>query len=410
MRGNLLAASGRNLTSSRLQWAASRAGRCSSRLVRASTNTPDSTVSNNAQVFGDPSKVKYFVEPLPAEIEQRLADIVGLIPGLGPDTRLLDVGSGTGCLIPHLQARGVSDITAVDLSDAMLEQLTGRFPAPSVCGNDPGVRTWCGDFLQLPTYMGSAGAVTMNAVFGNLPDPREALLKAALLLQPGGHILISHPMGRAWHRQLHESDPGIVPHELPDQQKLQELTRGLPLQVVAYRDDPDQYAAVLQVPPGYRFADAPLQLQSTVVTGFGRGSRQLGVPTANMDPEPLQQQLQQLPQGVYFGWAQLTLAGGQPADGAVHKMVMNVGRRPTVNTGDEGPTIEVHILHKYSQEEFYGSQLRVVVAGFIRPEIRFAGLPQLLGRIRTDIGIAKSQLDEPEAAALRLSEFFQPSL
>lgn len=88
------------------------------------------------------------------------------------------------------------------------------------------------------------------------------------------------------------------------------------------------------MPPGYRFADTPLQLQSTVVKGFGRGSRQLGVPTANMDPEPLQQQLQQLPQGVYFGWAQLTLAaGGPPADGAVHKMVMNVGRRPTVNTG-----------------------------------------------------------------------------
>lgn len=43
-------------------------GRCR-RLVRASA-TPDSTVSNNAQVFGDPSKVKYFVEPLPAEIEQ----------------------------------------------------------------------------------------------------------------------------------------------------------------------------------------------------------------------------------------------------------------------------------------------------------------------------------------------------
>lgn len=75
--------------------------------------------------------------------------------------------------------------------------------------------------------------------------------------------------------------------------------------------------------------------------------------------------------------------------------------------GDEGPTIEVHILHKYSQEEFYGSQLRVVVAGFIRPEVKFAGLPQLLARIRTDIGIAKSQLDEPEAAALRLSEFFK---
>jgi riboflavin kinase len=75
-------------------------------------------------------------------------------------------------------------------------------------------------------------------------------------------------------------------------------------------------------------------MEGTVVTGFGRGSRKLGVPTANMDPVPLQQQLQQLPRGVYFGWAQLDAPGEWPAaDSAVHKMVMNVGRRPTVNTG-----------------------------------------------------------------------------
>jgi riboflavin kinase len=90
----------------------------------------------------------------------------------------------------------------------------------------------------------------------------------------------------------------------------------------------------MQVPPHYRFAAAPLYLESTVVTGFGRGSRQLGVPTANMDPAALEQQLQQLSQGVYFGWAQLDHPQGSPAaDAAVHKMVMNVGRRPTVNPG-----------------------------------------------------------------------------
>lgn len=369
---------------------------------------PESIVSTNAQVFGDPDKVKYFVEPLPAEIEQRLQKTVSLIPELGPTTRVLDVGSGTGCLIPHLQARGVGDITAVDLSACMLEQLSSRFPTPSVCGNDPGVRTWCGDFMQLPAFMGPASTVCMNAVFGNLPDPREALLKAALLLQPGGHVLISHPMGRAWHRELHKAEPVMVPHELPDKEQLQELTRDLPLELVEYTDEEQLYAAVLQVPPGYRFAAAPLALESTVVTGFGRGSRQLGVPTANMDPAPLAQQLQQLPQGVYFGWAQLDPPEGWPAaDAAVHKMVMNVGRRPTVNTGDEASTVEVHILHKYSQEEFYGAGLRVVVAGFVRPEIKFGGLQQLLARIKTDISIAKYQLDEPQAAALRASSSFK---
>ena len=39
-----------------------------------------------------------------------------------------------------------------------------------------------------------------------------------------------------------------------------------------------------------------------MVTGFGRGSKQLGVPTANIDPEPLLEQLRALPKGVYFGW------------------------------------------------------------------------------------------------------------
>jgi riboflavin kinase len=63
--------------------------------------------------------------------------------------------------------------------------------------------------------------------------------------------------------------------------------------------------------------------------------------------------------------------------------------------------VEAHILHSFSQADFYGCTLRVVVAGFIRPEIRFAGLPQLLARIKTDIGLAKAQLEAPEAAALR---------
>lgn len=104
----------------------------------ASSSSPDSVIGSNAKAFGSADTVKEFITPLPADVEARLARIVSALPELGPSTRLLDVGSGTGCLIPHLQARGVADITAVDLSAAMLEQLTERFPAPSVCGNDPG--------------------------------------------------------------------------------------------------------------------------------------------------------------------------------------------------------------------------------------------------------------------------------
>lgn len=35
------------------------------------------------------------------------------------------------------------------------------------------------------------------------------------------------------------------------------------------------------------------------------------------------------------------------------RMVMNVGRRPTVNEGNEQNTVEVHLMHPFSKD-FYG--------------------------------------------------------
>lgn len=58
----------------------------------------------------------------------------------------------------------------------------------------------------------------------------------------------------------------------------------------------------MQVPPLYSFKGSPTYLDGIVVVGMGRGSKQMGVPTANLDPQPLKDQLEELPKGVYFGW------------------------------------------------------------------------------------------------------------
>ena len=54
---------------------------------------------------------------------QRMAQIVEAVPNLGPESRILDVGSGTGCLIPFFRDRGVEDILAVDVSPDMLAKV-----------------------------------------------------------------------------------------------------------------------------------------------------------------------------------------------------------------------------------------------------------------------------------------------
>ena len=71
----------------------------------------------------------------------------------------------------------------------------------------------------------------------------------------------------------------------------------------------------------YALPGGPLLLGGPVVSGFGRGSRQMGVPTANIDPAPLQAALADMPLGVYFGcatcaavaFAQVAVVLGLPA-------------------------------------------------------------------------------------------------
>jgi riboflavin kinase len=61
--------------------------------------------------------------------------------------------------------------------------------------------------------------------------------------------------------------------------------------------------------------------------------------------------------------------------------------------------VEAHILHQYA-EDFYGKELKVLVIGFIRPEMGFSSLDELISRIQTDIGIASAQLDQLDADSL----------
>lgn len=52
--------------------------------------------------------------------------------------------------------------------------------------------------MDLPAYYGPFHVIIMNSMFGNVFDQRSTLQHATTLLYDGGHVLISHPRGRAW--------------------------------------------------------------------------------------------------------------------------------------------------------------------------------------------------------------------
>lgn len=159
--------------------------------------------------------------------------------GLPRGGRLLDVGTGTGVLIPHYREVGVGEVVGVDLSRAMLRQARARFPKAQFLQ---------ADFYDLPEGLGPFDAVVFNAVFANLYHQQRALRKAAALLTPGGRAVISHPMGRRFVHQLHRQDLAVVPHLLPGRRLAQRLLAVAGLEMVTWLDEPELYLMVAILP------------------------------------------------------------------------------------------------------------------------------------------------------------------
>ncbi|CAM6109053.1 unnamed protein product [Calypogeia fissa] len=120
-----------------------------------------------------------------------------------------------------------------------------------------------------------------------------------------------------------------------------------------------------------------------VIRGFGRGSKVLGIPTANLPTEAFSSVLAEHVCGIYLGWAGL-------ADRGVYKMVMSVGYNPYFENAEK--TVEPWLLHDFP-EDFYGEELRLVVCGYIRPEANFPSLEALIERIHEDGRVAEKALD-----------------
>ncbi len=186
-------------------------------------------------------KVEYFMQPVPAEVERRTRAIVEAA-GLAGGSRVLDVATGVGVLIPHILERGVKagNLMGCDLSEQMLAGARARYP---------GVFFWLGDFLDFPRSLGPFDAIFFNACFGNFFDQRSVIDTAVHLADRGGRIVISHPMGSGFVAALHKSEPEIVPHLLPAEDKLSEWARDFRLQLETFRDEPDLYLAILRKSP-----------------------------------------------------------------------------------------------------------------------------------------------------------------
>jgi len=145
-------------------------------------------------------------------------------------------------------------------------------------------------------------------------------------------------------------------------------------------------------------AALPHYAQGPIVKGFGRGSTELGFPTANFADEVIEALPEALIGGIYWGLAQVD-------DGQVYDMVMSIGWNPFYE--NKKRAMETHIVHKFDEADLYGRQLKVIILGFIRPEQNFDSLEALIDAIRKDIEEGKKRGSEESWAKYRADPCFQ---
>jgi riboflavin kinase/FMN adenylyltransferase len=114
-------------------------------------------------------------------------------------------------------------------------------------------------------------------------------------------------------------------------------------------------------------------ISGCVVAGDQLGHK-LGFPTANLDVTSLVLP----PDGVYAAQAS--------ALGSTHHAVLNIGTRPTVQTGRHERRFEVHLLN--FSGDLYGRELEVEFIAKLRDEMKFASLDALKAQIAADIAAA----------------------
>jgi SAM-dependent methyltransferase len=177
--------------------------------------------------------VDLFKPPLPKGVPERLRATIKA-SHLQRGERVLDVGTGTGILIPYILKYRPFEIHVCDLAENMLQRVKGKFP--QVITHLCDVRD-----LQLPDD--SLDVVFINACFSNIMDKSKTLDNLYRVMSHKGRLVISHPLGRDFITELKKHTPFHL-DLLPDEAGAKGLFEQHGFKIVNFSDEPLFYIFV----------------------------------------------------------------------------------------------------------------------------------------------------------------------
>ncbi|MFC2140933.1 class I SAM-dependent methyltransferase [Acidobacteriota bacterium] len=160
---------------------------------------------------------------------------------------VLDVGCGTGRLIPQLKKMigNTGKLLELDFSIEMLKIGKNRY-------NYQNLLFIQGDGHVLPLKDRSIDTVICFAFFPHLSDKIKGMKAFARVLKPGGKLIIAHQMNREELNRFHGNVDGPVSDDLlPDENKMKELFKTAGFRDIEIKEGSGLYlaAACLQGVP-----------------------------------------------------------------------------------------------------------------------------------------------------------------
>ena len=148
---------------------------------------------------------------------------------------VLDVGSGTGVLIPYLHAkvRACGKITAVDFSENMLAKAQEKF-----C-NLNNLNFLVGDILEMYLPQNFYDVVICLNFFPHLHTRKEEFLrKMNCTLKNDGSLIVMHDISRETVNNIHRESEVVAEHRLPEAKVVGEMFQTCGYKNIhAYEDD-----------------------------------------------------------------------------------------------------------------------------------------------------------------------------
>lgn len=161
--------------------------------------------------------------------------LFSLLP-LKPGDCILDVGCGTGVLVPFIleRIRKTGLLCELDYAEKMLDANRKRHGAE-------GIRYLLADAEGAPMDEGSCDAVVCFSCFPHFHDKEKALAALSRVLKPGGCLAVSHFDSSEGINRHHGSCHAVMRDRLPEEGTMRSLLKGAGLGIEVFIDEPGFY-------------------------------------------------------------------------------------------------------------------------------------------------------------------------